>query len=227
MKYLVLLSLIFAGSISAQEVQVHGVSFEKWVRDTFFNSYEGDYTQKWDVSAEANKNKLTQKQGIPISIKLVKYKSPIGLGDIIRQRELNQEFLMIVGFWEQKTKTEKWIVEMECLHFTTEGWTKVWGDLSVAKLKELDRMVKDTKTDYKVVRTQAQDWKKTVLPDLNCRMVVNPKIGSTGQRRVQCSMPFKLFWQLAEREAKPNDQAKLFGKPFPNPIYSKPRTFNK
>ena len=217
----------FLGSQAvAQEVQVHGVSFEKWVCQTFFDGYEGDYTQKWDVPENhPNTSEKVPGKGLPVSIKLVKYKSPIGLGDILRQRNLNQEFLMIVGFWEQKSETEKWIVEVECLHIKPNQWNELWGELTAEKIEQLDKMVKDTSVDYQLVRTRAQDWKKAVLPDLNCQMVVNPKIGSTGQRRVQCSMPNRVFWQLAGREPKPSDQAKLLGKAFPNPIYSKPRTF--
>ncbi|MDF1810944.1 MAG: hypothetical protein P1V20_01980 [Verrucomicrobiales bacterium] len=216
-----------SSQLFAEEVQAHGVSFEKWIRDTFFDGYEGTYTQKWDVSAEANQSELSPEKGIPISIKMVKYGSPIGLGDILRQRSLDHEFLMIVGFWQQKSATEKWIVEVECLHIQPSAWNDLWGGLSADKLEILDELVKDMDVDYKTVRTQAQDWKKKVLPELNCKIVVNPKIGSTSQRRVQCSMPFKVFWALAGREPEPGDKAELFGKRFPNPIYSKPRTFNK
>lgn len=224
--YLVLTFLLFGMSSGrTEEVQAHGVNFEKWVREVFFDNYEGGYTQKWDVSAEANQSDQVPKKGVPISIKVVKLGSPIGLGDILRQRALDKEFLMIVGFWQQKTETEKWIVEIECLHIKPDQWDSLWGDLSIEKLQELDAIVKDMATSYKIVRTQAQDWKKTVLPELNSKMVVNPKIDSRSQRRVQCSMPNKLFWELAGREPTPNDSAKLFGVAFPNPIYSKPRTF--
>ncbi len=211
----------------AEEVQAHGVSFEEWVRDTFFDGYEGEYTQKWDISAEANQCAAAPKQGIPISVKLVKYKSPIGMGDFIRQHQLNHEFLMIVGFWLQKTETEKHIVEVACLHIRPEGWRQLWGGLRLQQLEELDALVKDMDTHYKDARVQAQLWKKEVLPETECQIVVNPKIDSRGQRRVQCSMPFKLFWQIAGREPDPESPPVLFGETFPNPIYSKPRSFNK
>lgn len=217
---------VFLWPLRGEEVQAHGVSFEKWVRDTFFNGYTGDYTQKWDIAAEANRSPLIPHQGLPVSVKIVNYGSPIGLGDVLRQRHINEPFLMIVGFWEQKTKTEKWIVEMECLRIEPGQWNALWGDLSPARLEEIDALVKDTSKPYHQVRAEAQAWKDKVLPGLNSRIVINPKIGSTTQRRVQCSLPFDLFWELAGREPKVSDHPKLFGKAFPNPISSSPRTFN-
>ena len=35
---------VFLWPLKGEEVQAHGVSFEKWVRDSFFNGYTGDYT---------------------------------------------------------------------------------------------------------------------------------------------------------------------------------------
>jgi hypothetical protein len=39
------------------EVKKHGFSFEQWIRETFFGSYEGVYSQKWGVPPEHNRSK--------------------------------------------------------------------------------------------------------------------------------------------------------------------------
>ena len=55
---------------SAQEVQSHGLVFERWVRDTFFDGYKpASYTQRWDIPASANR----AHGGIPVNPKAVKH----------------------------------------------------------------------------------------------------------------------------------------------------------
>ena len=54
---------------SAQEVQSHGLVFEKWVRDTFFNGYKpASYTQRWDIPAAENRDH----GGVPVNPKAIK-----------------------------------------------------------------------------------------------------------------------------------------------------------
>ena len=79
------------------EVQAHGFSFEKWVRDHFFSGYAGTYMQKWDVHSDHNIHDAVpiQLQKLPVSVKTAKLGSPIGLGDVLRQRQIDHDFLMI------------------------------------------------------------------------------------------------------------------------------------
>ena len=78
----------------APEVQGHGFTFENWVHDTIFDSYEaGSYTDEWDVGKDFNVNH----GGVPVSIKTAKYRSPVGLGDALRQFRISEDFLLIVG----------------------------------------------------------------------------------------------------------------------------------
>ncbi len=57
------------------EVQYHGFTFEKWVRNTFFDKYEGNYMQKWDIPPENNTQKSIPSvyRNIPVSVKTAKY----------------------------------------------------------------------------------------------------------------------------------------------------------
>lgn len=78
------------------EVQKHGFSFEEWVRNILFEDYSGSYMQKWDVPLEHNRHKAISKElhNVPVSIKTAKFCSPIGLGDVLRQRHINEPFMI-------------------------------------------------------------------------------------------------------------------------------------
>ena len=65
----ILLAVLPAG---AQEVQRHGLVFETWVRDTFFDGYHPRFhTQKWDIPAAVN----VRFGGVPVNPKAIK---PLG-----------------------------------------------------------------------------------------------------------------------------------------------------
>lgn len=211
------------------EVQQHGFSFERWVRHTVFSGYEGNYMQKWDVPPHENRNPAIDShlRGIAVSIKTAKIGSPIGLGDIIRQRSTSEPFLMIAGFWSQRTPTEKWFESIGAARFSVEDWSSLWGSLTLADLNELDAIVKDMSTNYRIVRQEAQAWKKKYFDGSGSKIVINPKIDSKKQRRVQCSLPFSVFWQFVGDHPTRADKPQLFGFAFENPVVSSARKFNR
>ena len=209
------------------EVQAHGFSFEKWVRDHFFSGYLGTYMQKWDVPPDRNNHASVPAQfhNLPVSIKTAKLGSPIGLGDVLRQRQIDHDFLMVVGFWEQRTATEKWIVDIGCAAFDSAAWQKLWGQLTLDDISSIDKAVKNMNEHYSIVRAKAQEW-KTKPAVRTSTLVINPKIDSKTQRRIQCSLPYSAFWNFAGRKHLPQDHPELWGHVFPNPIKSSARTFN-
>lgn len=210
------------------EVQSHGFSFEKWVRDAFFDGYRGSYMQKWDVPPDRNVHPSIPERwrNLPVSIKTKKYGCAVELGDVLRQRQIDHPFLMIVGFWRQRTPEEKWIEEIGVAYFSIQAWVNLWGQLSLERLREIDAVVKDLSQHYTVVRDRAKQWKKNTPAVATSAIVVNPKIDSVVQRRIQCSLPFQRFWLQVERTPVPSDTPTLFGISFPNPIISSRRTFN-
>lgn len=210
------------------EVQFHGFTFEKWVRDTIFGGYQGGYMQKWDVPPEASIREIIppELRGLPVSIKSAKYRSPIGLGDILRQRQTDQPFLMIVGFWHQRSPSEKWFEEIGVAHFSEKTWASLWGGLTIENLRQIDAVVKNQSEHHSLVREKAQTWKRTTFEVVTSRIIVNPKIDSKGQRRIQCSLPFDEFWRQVGRVPVQQDNPTLFGFDFPNPVKSSSRAFN-
>jgi len=211
------------------EVHHHGFSFEQWVRDTLFEGYSGNYTQKWDITPEVNNHRAIPPDWhhLPVSVKTAKFGSPIGLGDVLRQRKIVEPFILIVGFWRQRSPSEKWFEDIGWVKFTPNMWDSLWGSLSLDQLSEIDQIVKDTATHYTIVRKQAQQAKCLLAAASGSRIVINPKIDSKQQRRIQCSLPFQVFWQCVGREARVQEHPELFGFPFKNPVISSARTFNQ
>jgi len=161
-----------------------------------------------------------------VSVKSTKYGSPIGLGDILRQRKISEPFLMIVGFWRQRTYAEKWVEDIGVAFFNPNQWNELWGNLTLQSIQEIDSQIKDLGIPYSDARLLARNWKRLATKDSCSKIVVNPKIDSKTQRRIQCSLPFRVFWEAVGRQATISDSTNLFDFLFNNPIISSPRTFN-
>lgn len=93
------------------EVQLHGFDFENWIKKTFFAEFSISYSSKWDVPAEFNTLEIIPNEfrNLPVSVKTCKNRSPIGFGDALRQFGINEDFLLIVGFWEQENDNKNFV----------------------------------------------------------------------------------------------------------------------
>lgn len=206
------------------EVQHHGVWFEQWVCDTFFDGYRAtDYTQKWDIPASANQ----QHGGLPVNPKAAKYRSPVALGDALRQFDIDEPFLLVVGFWEQSEPTVKRWVNLQAVVVTPALWRQLWHPLTRADLERLDAVVKDPSLTLAEARSRVQAFK--AQPTYSQAVItLNPKI-DTRQRRLQCSLSFQAFFtHLAPSSASARqDLPQLWGKPIPQVSGSSPRIFNQ
>lgn len=120
------LLLATAALVHAQEVQRHGLVFEKWVRDTFFEGYKpASYTQRWDIPAAANR----AHGGIPVNPKAVKHGTPVDLGDALRQYAIDEPFLLIIGFWQQDGDMKR-IVNIIAPEISPALWRQLWGPVT-------------------------------------------------------------------------------------------------
>ncbi len=202
------------------EVQHHGYVFEKWVRDTFFDGYEApSYTQEWDVAKEVNK----KYGGLPVSIKMTKYGSSVDLGDALRQYQINEPFLIIIGYWKQEGDRKR-LVNIVGATVTPALWQSLWSPVTLADLTRLDTAVKNRNAEPTQARAEAQRIKRQ-SPFTKALMTVNPKIDDKHQRRLQCSLKFHLVFERLAPKADPQPQAQpqLFGIPAPGPWLSEPR----
>ena len=215
------------------EVQAHGFEFQYWVRDTFFSDYSNGYGDAWDIPAKFNRHAAIPAafSGLPVSIKTAKFGSPIGLGDAVLRRGINAPFVMIVGFWTQRTAAQKWFEDIVAVRFSAAEWNRLWGTLTATDIADIDAAVKDMELHYSNARKIAKEWKQRVAKKSTSKIVINPKIDSKidskKQRRIQCSLPFRVLWECAGRSPNVQNSPTLFEQRFPNPIQSSPRTFNR
>jgi len=209
-------------SCRGEEVQKHGLIFEQWVRDTFFESYQpASYTQKWDIPADHN----ATHGGIPANPKATKYGSPLDMGDALRQfgiAEKGERFLIIAGFWVQDGATKKW-VNAVAAEVTPEQYRTLWAPITREDLEKLDAVVKDKTLTLEEARAEAQKIKRR-MPFSKAIIAVNPKIDAH-QRRLQCSIRFGDFFHFLAPAADPTrqEQPTLWNVPLPGPFESKPR----
>jgi hypothetical protein len=206
--------------LAAQEVQHHGLVFEEWIDDTFFGGYRPpSYTQKWDIPAAQNKDH----GGVPVNPKAVKYGTPVDLGDALRQFDIDEPFILALGFWQQQGD-EKIFVNLVAPRIEPAAWKKLWGPVTRADLEKLDAVIKDKSLTPEVARAAAKKI-KSAPPFTSSVIEVNPKIDSHTQRRLQCSLRFDdVFKFLApDADPQPSAHAALWGVEFPQSIASKPR----
>jgi hypothetical protein len=206
----------------AAEVQAHGLVFEQWVRATFFGGYTPlSYTQAWDIPAAANRDH----GGVPVNPKAAKYGAAVDLGDALRQFDIDEPFLLVVGFWRQE-ENEKRFVNIVATRIEPATWRRLWSPVTRADLEKLDTVIKDRSLTPEQARAAAQKI-KNAPPFSRAIIVVNPKIDSHTQRRLQCSLRFDDVFHHVAPDASPaaQDRPALWGVPFPPPLSSPPRVF--
>ncbi len=207
----------------AQEVQRHGIVFEAWVRETFFGGYKPQtYTQKWDIPPEAN-----QEHGaIAVNPKAAKYGTAVDLGDALRQFDIGEPFILVIGYWRQEGDRKRF-VKIVAPRIEPAQWRSLWGPVTRADLEQLDAVIKDRSLSPEQARAAARKMKSRP-PFTEAVFVLNPKIDSKSQRRLQCSLRFSDVFArlLPDADRSPDEQPALWGVPFEHTIPSKPRTYN-
>lgn len=216
------LALLVTAAASAQEVQHHGLVFEEWIRTTFFDGYQpARTTQKWDIPAAANR----RHGGLPVNPKAARYGTALGLGDALRQFDIDEPFILVAGFWRQEGPTKRF-VNVTAVTIHPETWRLLWGPVTRADLERLDALIKDRSLDYREARRRAHALNATP-PFSEALITLNPKIDSKTQRRLQCSLRFDHFFDLLAGDADrdESDIPSLWGVPLPGGLTSAPRAF--
>ena len=185
--------------------------------DAFFGGHRpSGPTDKWDIPASAN----TKHGRIPANPKATQYGEPVLLGDALRQYDIDEPFLLIVGFWEQDGRDKKFVQSL-VTRLEPEQWRKLWAPVTRKDLEALDKLVKDTSRPITEVRREVLRRKKQP-PFSQAVIQLNPKIDKS-QRRLQCSISYvRLFKNLApDRDRKAQAFAEVFGRRIP-PITASP-----
>lgn len=219
-----LVLLLLISPLRAAEVQNHGYQFEKWVRDTFFDGYVSpNYTAEWDIEKAANK----KYGGLPVSVKFTKYGTSVDLGDAVRQFNVKEKFMIVIGYWKQEGDRKR-IVNIIAPVITPEQWHKLFEPISQDDLMKLDATVKNRDLSPQQAALESAKMKR-VAPFTEAEMTLNPKIDAKTQRRLQCSLRFKAVFQYLapDADSRAQDAPELFGIDAPPPFVSNPRNFKK
>jgi len=177
------------------EVQNHGVVFEDTVitaltgkakseyQDLFRNSYTSSMDIVKGCLSDAN-----------MSIKVSKGGKIVGCGDILRflRHCRDDEFIMVIGSWNQVTQTIKRYSEIYEFYITKESYYILWGRLTEDALRPFVEYVKSIpngKTAQLANRTKWKQMRSELYNQFGKGLIsINAKIDSKTQRRVQCSM---------------------------------------
>ena len=99
------------------------------------------------------------------------------------------DYTLIVGVYNQVDNKKVFHTEYQ-FFIKKEDFDKLWGNTSVEKLNEYVNKVKSVKHGKEAqeeYQKAAESWKLDVADD-NALFVINPKVDSKKQRRVQCSL---------------------------------------
>lgn len=219
--------LVFAGVLfallaaPAAEIQQHGFLFEEWVRTTFFADYRAEtYTQQWDIPAGANR----EHGNVPVNPKAVRYGGPVHLGDALRQFDIAEPFILVIGYWRQEGPAKRF-VNIVSARIEPAVWRKLWGPITRADLERLDALIKDRSRSPAEVRAAVRAMKRS--PAFRAAVMrLNAKIDGGSQRRLQCSLRFADVFDLLapDTDRRPQVRASLWGVEFPGPLASPPRS---
>ena len=146
------------------------------------------------------------------------------LGDALRQYDINEPFLLIVGFWKQDGRDKKFVQSLVA-RIEPDQWRELWAPVTRKDLEAMDKLVKDTSRPISGARREVLKRKKQP-PFSQAVIQLNPKIDKS-QRRLQCSISYvRLFKNIApDRDRKAQPFAEIFGRPIPSVPASPPRKF--
>lgn len=167
--------------------QLHGKKFEDFIKacGLFPGAADSGRSATATFDIEARFDKIL---GLPTSIK-VSGNNGVALSDARRFFGINEAFRMIVGRYKQAEK-QKIFAQIHEFIVTPQMMENLRGELNlsiVTKFHEGLLLGKFPNGQHKAARAWARDQKQA-LAHLNTQIILNPKIDSKSQRRLQCSV---------------------------------------
>jgi len=173
------------------ERQNHGFDYQDNIFERGDVRRTDGYTDKWDGY------RIVAGKSTPTSIKCCKYRSEIGLGDIRRQSQIDENFSAVIGFWE---KTKDNIVEEHEIVIDKDTWKSYFGNIDCfdALYAEMDTISNDRKDEavWKAFRKKYNDryGKDSIIK-------IRFKRDHKNQKRIQCAISYKNFINVVLKDA--------------------------
>jgi hypothetical protein len=171
------------------ERQKHGFEYEDFIINENNLIKEENYTAKWDTFEVYNGVKT------PVSVKCIGFNSSIDFGDLKRQTEVNQDFILYIGFWKGKKNN---IVEEYKVLINKDVWNSYFGNKTIIQsmLDELKGISNDYSDDDKW-KEYRKKWKAMYGESI---ISLRFKRDHKKQKRIQCGITKKNFLNIVLKE---------------------------
>lgn len=202
--------------------QIHGKKFEDILKCEFSGASDNERanTSKWDIEARFDKSKNIS-TSIKASGSLI-----VGMSDARNFFKIEEDFRLLVGIYTQRGFCKNF-EEIREYFITKDIFNSIRGDLTLRDIELFHNAIKTKpgKEGQKVARQISNDFKLKFI-DKKTKLILNPKIDSKSQRRLQCSLNLKTI------ESIDNIEFYVYTESFrdlmlPISIKSSKREFNK
>jgi hypothetical protein len=171
------------------ERQSHGFDYEQ-IKMTQNNLIKEDnYTSKWDSY------ELFEGAKIPVSIKCIGANSSIDFGDLKRQTEVDQDFILYVGFWRGQKNN---IVEEYKVLINKDIWNSYFGNKDI--INEMLLEMKQISNDY----SDDSKWRsfRRKYKELYGESIISLRFkrDHKKQKRIQCGITKSNFLNIILRD---------------------------
>jgi ATPase subunit of ABC transporter with duplicated ATPase domains len=201
------------------ESQAHGFKFEDSLKEQVFKiDTKIKYTSKYDIPKEFN---IINNHNI--SIKTTGNRD-IGCADIFRFLE-NDETEMIITCYKQDGDY-KIVKETYSIQLTEDFMKSLNDDINKDKLNQLNQLIKNI-PHGKVSEETKKEYKNKCKQLSLEYFIVNPKVDSKKQRRVQCTLKLDAILNRKDIKYEIFNGAEYYGKKYIGKFFSPRRKRNK
>jgi len=169
------------------ERQIHGFNYQRSIIELESLTEDMNYTGKWDA--------FCLEKEVPVSIKCIGINGSVDFGDLKRQTEVQNDFILYVGFW-QKSKSN--IVEEYKVLIKKENWDRYFGDKSI--IQSMIEEMKGISNSY----SDDSKWKefrnKYIKLYGDSIISLRFKRDHKKQKRIQCGITRKNFMEVVLKD---------------------------
>jgi len=168
--------------------QKHGFIFENRLREKVFElKNKKNDTDIHDISSSENKFNSNENISIKISCN-----GDIGCGDILRfyKYDFTQKNTMIVGIYKQINDKQKQIEAIYEIDYNKNLHDLLFGQIEEEEIQHYVNVVKNIPHGF--VKKEDRLYlklKETYQKGFGMKIIINPKVDSKNQRRVQATIP--------------------------------------
>lgn len=173
--------------------QLHGKTYEDHIKSAFQGSadHSRSTASMWDI--EASYDKIGH---MPTSIKTTK-SNIVCMADARRFWEVNEGYRLLVCQWRQKSNCIKYFYKMYEFLITKEEHSQMIENVSLVEIADFHAKIQSYGVgQHKEARLFAKIH-KAELQGRTC-VILNPKIDSKDQRRLQCSLNVTTLMKLTK-----------------------------